>query len=83
MSVKERMDLDAKRQAEDIARNAAPKTVIKPEEDVALKAALEKVASGRLVAAFRTRNGALLTTRAPGGKLHPLQKQNDDVSDDE
>lgn len=81
MSVKERMDRDAKRAAEDVAANAAPKTIIEG-EDHELKAALAKVASGRFSTAYRTRNGALVVTRAPGGKLHALQRANDEGDDE-
>jgi hypothetical protein len=81
MSVKARIEKDQARRVADHA-DAAKITppalpAIKPEDDVDLQAALAKVASGELVAAFRTRNGSLVTTRAPGGKLHDLQKSAD------
>jgi hypothetical protein len=83
MSVKQRIEKDAARLIADhaearlIVKPDAP--AIKPEDDTELQSALAKVASGQLVAAYRTRNGSLVTTRAPGGKLHELQRSDKDT----
>jgi hypothetical protein len=73
MSRKEQIEKAQARIARDDAEARLVKPpalpAIKPEDDADLQAAFAKVAAGELATAFRTRNGSLVTTRAPGGEL--------------
>lgn len=67
MSVKERLEKQMQSTAADMAAAKAVPAAPSPEADEALKAAQVRVEAGDYAVAYRTKNGALVTTRPNKG----------------